>query len=175
MIEDIDYFYSSMLIHNNYVSDNKQIQKVELFLMCWLNGLIGESGSDFTHEEAEKYMDYMYRKFKQDFDFRGVLYRGVVLDEKEKLKSNYLASFSSDVDVAEEFASPCKEGQKGFIFKTFANSAFDFSRFLRVVYEKTTNVEMQIVIDERIDEEEKLHIFNVNEADSNFVTRNVNL
>lgn len=165
MIKDFSYYGSALKGEVEYNSLDERIQNVELFLMNWLNGLFGEEECEYSVEEGKMYLEHLYNTFKDDFRYEGVIYRGIAIDNKQEIKTDYLASFTSDLFVAEEFASPYEEDQRSIVFKTETNNAFDFSEFLRKVNTKTTNEDLEIVIEERIDEEEKLHIFQLSEVE----------
>lgn len=155
MKEQILHFHSALTGERKYDPNNPSIKEVETFLMYWLNGL--------DYDKKEEYIFEIYNAFKSNFVYEGKLYRGIAIDDGMELKNNYLTSFTNDLDVAKEFAIPYKEGQKSLVYYTESSVAFDLETFLFAVKEKTTNIDLDIVIEERVWEQEKLHIFKMEE------------
>lgn len=162
--EDYQLFYNSFIGKMEYNSSNKSIQKVEEFLIYWLNG----EPIDYI----EAHLETLYEQFKDVFPYHGPIYRGIELKAPEVnvegLRDNYLTSFTDQIEVAKHFAGITEEygnavskDSTSYLIQTASTDCFALDQFLLRLIEITTNIDLQIVIEERIWENEKIAYFQI--------------
>lgn len=141
---------------------------IEDFLIHWLNG------EEYPH--TEEILEGLYEKYKHAYSYSGTLYRGIEMELHEymagELKTDYLASFSDEKEVAKYFAGKSDQyGHSGrdntikLLIKVDVQNAFALDLFLSAVQRKTVNEDLQIVIEERIWENEKIHLFSLKDSE----------
>ena len=155
-------FYEAFISNEEYDSSQPNINKVEEFLIYWLNGE--------PYENIEGHLEALYERFKGMYPYPKTVYRGIEIKASqtnvEELRDNYLTSFTDQVEVAKHFAGVSKEyGNKidldstSFLIETKIPECFALDRFLLRLIEITNNIDLQIVIEERIWENEKIAFF----------------
>lgn len=165
-IEELTFFFEALLGHREYTADRNYIQATEHFLICWLNGFVGDdSQCEYTKSEGDRYIQYMYDEFIDAFSYSGTLYRGMSLLKGTTLKTDYLTSFTSNLEIGADFAEPLNSKHESRLFKLEVEKAFDFSRFLQTIGEKSSSVDFEIVLLDRLFEEEKMYVFSLDDVE----------
>lgn len=172
--EDVNVLVDAISQQSHYDSTNLSIRKIEEFLIYWLNGE--------EYPNKNEIIQMLYDTFKSRFSYDGILYRGIEMEkeiyQKDGLKTGYLASFSDQKDSAEYFAGQSKmygDSHKvntvRIIAETKVINAFALDQFLLAIQEKTSNPDLDTVIEERIWENEKLHLFHLDEIKLSFIRK----
>ena len=157
--EDVEYFYGAVIGKHLYDSSATSISAVETFLIYWLNGE--------EYEGKQACMGMLYDTCKKVFSFTGCLYRGIELNatkRKEGLKYTGYSSFTDVEDVARQFAGKndiyCQSNLPDnlhFLIQGDVEEAFALDDLLEVLMDKSENIDLVIVIEERIWENEKIY------------------
>lgn len=151
---DIELFAQSVTGKRVYDSGDHATERVEVFLMCWLNGL--------DYPNKQQHIQALYEQLRKDFPANGELFRVMSFENKSycpsALKPLELASYTGDIEIAKDILDK-REGWTRFIYVTDASEGFDFYQMLMQVQKRTQSVEMEIVIMDREWEQEKLHPF----------------
>lgn len=149
---DIELFAQSLTGKRVYDSGDHATERVEVFLMCWLNGL--------DYPNKHQHMMALYERLRSDFPFSGKLYRAMSFESKSHsltaIKPLELASYTDDFEVAQDIHDK-REGWTRYIYETSATAGFDFYKMLMRINGLTQSEEMEIVILDREWEQEKLH------------------
>lgn len=151
---DMEVFAKALSGELEYGAGNDSIARVEVFMMCWLNGL------DYPNVHA--HMTALYHRFKNVFPYTGRLFRVMSFKNEPhqeiKLEVRPVASFTDDIELAQDIRDE-SEGFTRYIYMTEAVQAFAMDALLAKVKEKTPCVDMEIVILDREWEQEKIHPF----------------
>lgn len=151
---DMEIFAKALAGEIDYGVGNESIERVEVFLMCWLNGL--------DYPNIQGHMTALYDRFKDVYPYNGRLYRSMSFENKlypkPVIQAKALASYTDDIELAEDILDK-QEGHTRYIYMTEAVQAFALDAMLAVIKEKTQNVDMEIVILDREWEQEKIHPF----------------
>lgn len=162
--ENYQLFYKAFIGESEYNSSHKYIHEVEKFLIYWLNG-------EYL-ENIEDHLKVLYEQFKDVFPYYGPIYRGIEIKASniglEGLRDKYLTSFTDQVEVAKHFAGLSKEygnsidkESTSYLIQTISTDCFALDDFLLKLMEITNNIDLQIVIEERIWENEKIAFFQI--------------
>ncbi|MEK3955698.1 MULTISPECIES: hypothetical protein [unclassified Psychrobacillus] len=160
--EEYNYFLSAILGKVEYCSYHNSIQKVEKFLIYWLNGEV--------LDDILIHLQTMYKTFQHLFPYKGTIYRGVEIEsfvvETNGLRNKYLTSFTNQEEVARYFAGVStiygnsqRESMSHYLIEMNTSDCFSFDEFLMRILELTHNVDLEIVIEERNWENEKIAFF----------------
>lgn len=147
---DVFYFLNALRGNVTYDVSDSRINKMENFLIHWLNG--------FWFENKYEVIVWMYTHGISEYAFEDEVYRGIDLKDGRNLEFGHYASFSSQQWVAEEFVEYASEGYTRYMFRS-DDVTFDFSAMLRDVVRLTTNGLLLGEIEERVYEEEKIGYF----------------
>lgn len=158
--EDVEHFFGAVIGKHKYDTFSTSISAVETFLIYWLNGE--------EYEGKQVCMGMLYEQCRQVFSYTGYLYRGIEMNRVEcKEKGLRYTGFSSFTDVEEtarHFAGKsdryCQSNLLDsihFLIEGDVEYAFALDDLLDVVIHKTENIDMIIVIEERIWENEKIY------------------
>lgn len=151
---DVELFAQSLTGKRVYDSSDQATERVEVFLMCWLNGL--------DYPNKHQHIATFYERMKGLFPIDGKLYR--ILSFKDAtfhpstIRSLAIASYTDDVEVAKDILDK-REGWTRYIYATDAIGAFDFHQMLMRIQELTQSWDMETVIIDREWEQEKLYPF----------------
>jgi len=170
---DIQIFLNAMNGNMAYDSSHISVSKVETFLIEWLK-------DQECRLSMMTPMSCLCESLKSLYPFQGTLYRGLVIDkeifEREGIHSSSLASFTDSKEIGLYFAGKSNmygkiEGnnvvQVLLMGKTMKGVSFD--DFLDRLREITDNNLLLDQIDERIWEQEKLHVCKLEELEIHFV------
>lgn len=157
--EDVEHFFGAVNGKHEYDTFSTSISAVETFLIYWLNGE--------EYEEKQACMEMLYEQCRQVFSYTGYLYRGIQmnrLEYKEKgLRYTGYSSFTDIEEVARHFAGKsdiyCQSNLPDsihFLIEGEVEDAFALDDLLDVLIHKTENIDLVIVIEERIWENEKI-------------------
>lgn len=153
-IDDIALFAQSLAGKRVYDSGDPATERVEVFLMCWLNGL--------EYPNKHHHMMALYERLRADFPASGKLYRAMSFENQSHrpsaIKSLELASYTDDIEIAKDIHDK-REGWTCYIYETDAIKAFDFHKMLMRIRELTQSWDMETVIIDREWEQEKLYPF----------------
>jgi hypothetical protein len=158
--EDVEHFYGAVIGRHLYDSSATSISAVETFLIYWLNGE--------EYEGKQACMKMLYEQCRHVFSYTGYLYRGIEMNTVEcKEKGLHYTGYSSFTDVEEvarQFAGNsdmyCKSNLRDsihFLIEGEVEEAFALDDLLDVLMHKTENIDLVIVIEERIWENEKIY------------------
>ena len=153
-MNDIELFVESVTGKRVYDSGDHATERVEVFLMCWLNGL--------DYPNKQQHIMTLYEQLRKDFPATGKLYRVMSFENQSHspsaIKSMELTSYTDDIEIAKDILDK-RDGWTRFIYITDASEGFDFHEMLMQVQKRTQSVEMEIVIMDREWEQEKLQPF----------------
>lgn len=153
-VNDIDLFAQSVTGKRVYDSGDHATERVEVFLMCWLNGL--------DYPNKHQHMMALYERLRADFPANGKLFRVMSFGNESHCPSTIkpleLASYTDDMEIAQDILDK-QEGWTRYVYETDAIKAFDLHKMLMRIQELTQSWDMETVIIDREWEQEKLYPF----------------
>lgn len=141
-VKSINYFYQSLLGDGLYFESDEDNQRWEYFLIDWLNG-------DLKGYDDLKGL--FFETFQAVFPCHQNIYRGMMVEKGTKLLPKTFASFTTEKSVAESFAYYNLENSKehdSYFIEMKPERALDLVGLLGYIYEKTSNEDMRVSIEQ---------------------------
>lgn len=157
-VSDIYYYVDILSGKIGYDIDDIRVMKIETLILCWLE--------ERPLPEKHKGMSLLFEEGIKNYCYSLGAYRGIHLNENQKLKFGYLASFSSDCAVALKFSKFDKNinNNKNYIF-ICNEPMFDLHAMLHDILKITCNEKLIHAVKNNIDEFEKIGYFDENCVD----------